>query len=368
MNRFFLLIQAIAALAVGCRHSISQPSELLHVQVVSAKVDTLPEHMTFIGTLDSNFDAVIQPRVNGYLLSANFKSGQPVRRGSVLFTIDPAQFSTTMLAARAALESAKAQLTEARNNYERAVPLARINAISRAQLDQYTAAYKAARAAVQSAEQTLRAAQLDVGYTELRAPIDGIVAHSAAHVGDYVGPNTQFEVLTTVSSIDTLTVDLAIPMNRYLQLAPAEMSLYDNAGLLSRIYLLQADGTRYPYEGSYAYTRKDISASTGTLVLVVRFPNPDNLLKPGQFARVRAAIGEAKPRILVPQLCVSQMQGVNSVWVVAADSTVSYRRVVLGNTFDDMWCVEEGLMPEERVVVSGQMKLRDGMKIIPQSR
>ncbi len=367
MNRFFILFYAIGILAISC-HSISQHPESLHIKVVRTEIDTLAEHMTFIGTLSSNFDAVIQPRVNGYLLSSNFQSGNPVKRGKLLFTIDPAQFSTTLLAAQASLESAKAQLANARNNYERAVPLARINAISQTQLDQYTAQYKAARASVQSAEQSLRAAQLNVGYTELRAPIDGIVAHSTAHVGDYVGPGTQFEVLTTVSSTDTLTVDLAIPMSRYLQLAPSKMSLYDNAGLLSQIYLIQADGSRYPYEGSYAYTRKDISTSTGTLILVVKFPNPDNLLKPGQFARVKAAIGHPKPRILVPQQCVSQVQGINSVWVMAKDSTVAYRRITLGDTFDDMWCVEEGLAPNEQVVVAGQMKLRNGMKIIPQSR
>lgn len=368
MNRFLILFHAIGLFAVGCRESTPKQPELLQVKVFRAEVDTLPERMSFIGVLSSNFDAVIQPRVNGYLLSSNFKAGKPVRRGKVLFTIDPVQFSTTLLAAKAALESAKAQLAEAQNNYERAVPLARIDAISQAQLDQYTAQYKASRAAVQSAEQSLRSAQLEVGYTELRAPIDGIVAHSTAHVGDYVGPGTQFEVLTTVSSTDTLIVDLAIPMNRYLQLAPLGMSLYDNEGLLSEIYLTQADGVQYPYEGHYAYTRKDISTSTGTLVFVVKFPNPDNLLKPGQFARIKAAIGRAKPRILVPQQCVSQVQGVNSVWVMAADSTVSYRRVVLGDTFDEMWCIEEGLMPKEQVVVSGQMKLRNGMKIIPQSR
>lgn len=245
------------------------------------------------------------------------------------------------------------------------MPLAKINAISQAQLDQYTAQYKAAEASVRSAEQTLSSARMNVGYTELRSPIDGIIEHTAAHVGDYVGPGTQFSVLTSISNIDTLTVDVAIPMAEYLRAAGGRGSIYDNEGLLSDIRLTLADGTRYPYGGLYDYTRKDVSSSTGTLVLVVMFPNPDRSLKPGQFARVSANVGPVQPRVIVPQQSVSQAQGVNSVWVVRPDSTAAYRRVVLGDTYGTMWCVDEGLAEGEQVVTAGQQKLRNGMKVIP---
>ena len=130
---------------------------------------------------------------------------------------------------------------------------------------------------------------MNVGYTELRSPIDGIISNTSAHVGDYVGPGTQFGVLTTISNIDTLTVDVAIPMAQYLRAAGPRTSIFDNAGLLTDIRLMLADGTVYPYKGLYDYTRKDVSSTTGTLVLVVMFPNPDRSLKPGQFARVDAA-------------------------------------------------------------------------------
>ena len=174
--------------------------------------------MEFIGYLASNFDAVIQPRVNGYLLTKQFANGMPVKRGQLLFTIDPDQLSTSMLAAEAALQSARAQAVEARNNYDRAVPLARINAISQSQLDQYTAQYKAAEATVRSAEQTLSNARMNVGYTELRSPIDGIISNTRRRTWATTwGPGTQFSVLTTISNIDTLTVDVAIPMSQYLR-------------------------------------------------------------------------------------------------------------------------------------------------------
>ena len=367
MNRLLIVAGLVSALLpAGCgRHKPKPAMPPLQVETARAVTDSIPNRMSFIGYLSSNFDAVIQPRINGFLLSKRFSNGMPVKRGQLLFTIDPDQLSTTMLAAEAALQSAKAQALEARNNYERAVPLAKINAISQAQLDQYTAQYKAAEASVRSAEQTLSSARMNVGYTELRSPIDGIIEHTAAHVGDYVGPGTQFSVLTSISNIDTLTVDVAIPMAEYLRAAGGRGSIYDNEGLLSDIRLTLADGTRYPYGGLYDYTRKDVSSSTGTLVLVVMFPNPDRSLKPGQFARVSANVGPVQPRVIVPQQSVSQAQGVNSVWVVRPDSTAAYRRVVLDDTYGTMWCVDEGLAEGEQVVTAGQQKLRNGMKVIP---
>ena len=368
MNRLFLITGLLAVLLAGCRrHKPETAMPPLRVGVAEAVTDSVPNRMEFIGYLASNFDAVIQPRVNGYLLTKQFANGMPVKRGQLLFTIDPNLLSTTLLSAEASLESARAQEVSARNNYERAVPLARIDAISQTQLDQYTAEYVAAQAAVRSAEQQVRNARLQVGYTRIYAPIDGIIASSNAHTGDYVGVGTQFSVLTTISNIDTLTVDVAIPMAQYLRSAGPRTSIFDNAGLLTDIRLMLADGTEYPYEGLYDYTRKDVSSTTGTLVLVVMFPNPDRSLKPGQFARVEASVGPVRPRVVVPQACVSQAQGVNSVWVVRPDSTAMYRRVIPGDTYGSMWCIDEGLIDGELVVTAGQQKLHDGAKVIPEN-
>ena len=365
MHRFFLPACLLAALSGGCGKPAPRQVPPLRVEAVRAQEEPIPNRMSFIGYLSSNFDAVIQPRVNGFLASRHFANGMPVRRGQLLFTIDPSQLSTSMLAARAELESARARALEARNNYDRAVPLARINAISQSQFDQYTAQFRAAEAAVQSAEQALRNARMNVSYTELRSPIDGTISNTSAHVGDYVGPGTQFTVLTTVSNTDTMTVDVAIPMSQYLSYAAPGRSIYENDGLLSDIRLTLADGVQYPLEGRYDYTRKDVSNTTGTIVLVVMFPNPDLTLKAGQFARVEANVGGARPRIVVPQQAVDQAQGLNSVWIVKPDSTAEYRRVELGDTYGKMWCIESGVGAGETVVVSGRQKLRDGMKVVP---
>lgn len=367
MDKVYLGLCGVLLIGLGgCRKPAKQAQmPPLRVVVAEAVADSVPNRMSFIGYLSSNFDAVIQPRVNGYLTSKRYENGMPVKRGQLLFTIDPVQLSTTMLAAQAQLQSARAQAAEAKNNYTRAVPLAKINAISQSQLDQYTAQYKAAEASVRAAEQTLSSASLNVGYTQLRSPIDGIAEHTAAHVGDYVGPGTQFSVLTTVSNLDTMTVDVALPMSQYLRYAGIRRSLYDNEGLLSNIRLVLADGVTYPYEGLYDYTRKDVSNATGTLTIVVMFPNPEQSLKPGQFARVETNVGPSRLQVIVPQRSVSQVQGINSVWVVRPDSVAEYRRVELGDTYGGGWCIRSGVEAGEQVVVSGQQKLRNGAKVIP---
>ncbi len=363
MNRFlpFLLI---AALLFGCKkHTQKQPHPRLPIEVAQARWDSIPTRMSFVGYLAANYYAVIQPRVSGYLASKCYDDGMPVGRGQLLFTIDPNLLSTTMLAAEATLESAQAQLIEARNNYERAVPLAQIDAISQSQLDQYTAQYKATEASVRSAEQALLNARLNVGYAELRSPIAGIAATTNAQVGDYVGPGTQFSTLTTVSNTDTLTVDVSIPMAEYLRYGGSPTSIYDNANLLSNIRLNLADGSQYPYPGAYDYTRRDVSGKSGTIVVVVMFPNPKQALKPGQFAHIEATVGAVRPRIVVPQQCISQVQGVNSVWVIGADSTAMWRQVSLGDTYGGLWCIDQGVAAGEWVAVTGQQKLHNGAKV-----
>lgn len=245
------------------------------------------------------------------------------------------------------------------------MPLAKINAISGTQLDQYTAQYAASEADVKSARQALRNAQLNLGYTKIYAQIDGIIESSNGSVGDYVGPGTQIPTLTTIMNIDTVQVPIAIPMTQFLRLDSNRTNIYDNAELLSEIVLYEADGTRYPLFGKYDYTRTAVSSATGTIVLIVRFPNPSYRLKTGQFARVEANIGAKLPRVLVPQQSVVQTLDVSSVWVIRPDSTAEYRKVTPGETFGGMWAIESGLEPGETVAVTGLQKLRQGMRVVP---
>lgn len=360
----FSFFAAIIVAGSACRHHAEpQPMPILEVEVVPARADTLYNSHTFIGYLYSATTVAIQPRVNGYLIKAPYSAGMPVRRGEKIFEIDPQQISTALASAEAQLLSARAQLSAAKSNYERAVPLARIEAISQAQLDQYRSEYAAAEASVRSAEQSVKNNRINVGYTVIRAPISGIIATDKASVGDYVGPGTAFEQLTTIANVDTMSVKITIPISLYLQYRQPGQASFDNEDLLSDIRLSLADSRRYPIAGIYDYTVQSISTSAGTIDMVVRFPNPDAELKPGEFARITLSIGPRRPVVTVPQQAVDQTQGINSVWVVNANSTAEYRQVVLGDKYGDRWGIAEGVRAGEQVIVSGRGKLRNAERV-----
>lgn len=359
----FLLI--IAAVAISCKQYTQSNSEPIAIEVASINTEKAPYTKSFITSIAANYSATIQPRVSGFLLASSFKNGMPVKRGDLIFRLDDAPQRAIRLAAEASLSSAKAKAAEAKRNYERAIPLARINAISQTQLDQYTAENLAAIASVKSAEQNLRNAQLNESYTRIYAPISGIISSSAATSGDYIGPGTQFSALTTIQNIDTVGVDLAIPMREYLDITERKEFSYDNASLLSNIRLYLADGNVYSENGFYQYTRQSIASEMGTIVLVVGFRNPNYALKVGQFARVTASLGADREHIVVPQRAISQIQNISSVWVIRPDSTAEYREVKLGETAGEWWIVDSGLSKGEIVATSGLQKLRNGMKVSP---
>ncbi len=360
---YLSIVLTCASIATSCKQHAKDVAKPLVIEVERAECRKIPYSKEFIAPIAANYSATIQPRISGFLNASSFKNGMPVKRGQLIFTLDDAPQRANRLAAEAALSSAKAKAAEAKRNYERAIPLARINAISQTQLDQYTAENLSAFAAVKSAEQTLHNARLDESYTRIYAPISGIISSSAATAGDYVGPGTQFATLTTIQNIDTIGVDLAIPMSEYLAISGRRAFSYENDSLLSDIKLRVADGSEYPEQGFYLYTRQSIASEMGSIVLVIGFRNPDYALKVGQFARVSASIGADRERILVPQRAVSQTQNISSVWVIRPDSTAEYRKVTLGNTAGEWWIVESGIGEGEVVATSGLQKLRNGMKV-----
>ena len=358
-----LILLIVAILLLACKHHDKREVMPLSIQTAKVTGKNIPYTKSFIAPIAANYSATIQPRISGFLLRSSFKNGMPVKRGDLIFTLDDAPQRANRLAAEASLSSAKAKAAEAKRNYERAIPLIRINAISQTQFDQYTAENLAAIAAVKSAEQSLRNARLNESYTRIYAPISGIISSSAATAGDYVGVGTAFSTLTTIQNIDTVSVDIAIPMSEYLSLSGRKAFSYDNASLLSDIRLQVADGSEYPESGFYQYTRQSVTSEMGTIVLVVGFLNPNYALKVGQFARISATIGGDRECIVVPQQAVTQIQNISFVWVIRDDSTAEYRAVKLGDTTDEWWIVEEGLVAGEIVATTGLQKLQNGMKV-----
>lgn len=353
-----------------CKSKPQHAMPAMEIAVVEASLQNVPKSMAFVGQIYSNYDISVQPRISGFLASEHYSNGMPVKKGQLIYTIDPSQLETSVEQARANHFSAQAQLVKARNDYHRAIPLAKIDALSKLNLDQYQAEYYSAEASHKAAEAALRNAELDLSYTKIYSPIDGIIAESVTAIGDYVGPGTQFAVLTKISSVDTVTFCLQMPVAEYLayrKRAGITSPSFENDSLLSNIVLSLSDGSIYEKQGFYMYTKKDVGQDMGVIVLVIGFENFDSQLKIGQYASVTADIGSDRSVVVVPQRAVSQTQGINSIWVMAADSSVEYRRIVLGETLGDLWVVESGVSAGEKVLTEGSLKVKSGMKIKPRT-
>lgn len=362
-----ILMLSLVLISCGSTKSTKPSAPALRVDVARAVGERVVMPMRFQTLIYSNYDATIQPRVSGYLLTKEFSKGMPVEKGQVLFTLDAAPIRLSVISNRAALASAETSLAEAKNNYRRAVPLARIDAISQSALDQYKAAYASAEAQVELARSQLDESLLQLEYTTILSPISGIIDDSGATVGDWVGVGTSYSVLATVSNIDEIGVHIQIPFARYFEARGGgedSTPSYDNSTLLSNIRLYLPDGSLYPFEGTYAYTKREAGDQTGTIIIVASFPNPEKLLKVGQSAIVTADVGSPEGVVLVPQEAVVQTLNKASVWVIDKQNKATQRPVALGSKFGTHWIVESGLSAGEMVATSGLQHLRSGEQVV----
>lgn len=362
----FAIAISIAFISCGTPSQPSQhalPAPELHVATAAERV--ISNRIEFITQTKPVRSYVIQSRVNGYLRSVEFSSGMPVKRGTKLYTIDTAPFQTQVVQARAALASAKANLVETQSNYDRNLPLSRINAISHSQLDAATASLASAREQVASAQAVLDDALINLGYCTIYAPERGVIAPSTANVGDYVGAGTAYASLTTISFDDSVSVDLSLPMSEYYPIATTGGPIYQSDSLLHDIVLTLADGSVYPYRGTYNYTEPLVDNQSGSVVFNVQFPNAEGRLKGGQFARVTASVGPDRNRVLIPARAVSEIQGTFNAFVVAPGDSLQFRTLTLGPTIGSEWVVLSGIAKGERVITDGLQKAKSGMKIKP---
>jgi RND family efflux transporter MFP subunit len=354
----------IALLIAGCQRSEPPAPPPPQVEVVSVQQQDVPIYREWVATLDGYVNAQIQPRVTGYLLTQKFREGSFVRKNEVLFEIDPRPF-------RAALDQAKAQLAQSQANerkaardVERDTPLAEARAIPRSQLENDIQAHRAAVAAVEAAGAQVRQAELDVGFTKVLSLIDGIVGIVQVQIGNLVTPSS---VLTTVSQIDPIRAYFSISEQEYLGAAErinaAALGTLPPGTPRISFQLILADGATYGHPGAFLLADRQVDPRTGTIRIATVFPNPDRVLRPGQFGRVRAAPRVHRDALLVPQRAVSELQGSYQVAVVGEDSKVSIRPVTVGPRVDSLWVIEQGLHPGERVVAEGTQKVRDGLTV-----
>jgi RND family efflux transporter MFP subunit len=330
------------------------------VTVTAAVQRDVPVSSEWIGTLDGSINAQIRPQVTGYLLKRLYREGAAVRKGDVLFEIDAHSFEVTVAHARAQLAQAEAQLGKTELDIKRDTPLARERAIAQSQLDDEIQGNLAATAAVQLAMADVETATVNLGFTRVTSLIDGVAAIANAQIGDLVSPTT---LLTTVSQVDPIKAYFSISEREYLEIAGRLNATTPGSPLWERgssLQLVLADGDVYHHAGSFLAADRQVDVTTGTIRMSAAFSNPGNILRPGQYGRVRTNTKTLSNAVLVPQRAVTELQGESQVKVVGPDSRIHVRPVKVGISLGTQWVVEDGLTPGERVVLDAASSLTDG--------
>jgi RND family efflux transporter MFP subunit len=366
-----IVIVAVLFVSVSCSKSEQSQAQPPEVEVVQVEQKDVPIWKEWIGTLDGLWNAQIRPQVTGYLLRQTYKDGSFVKKDQLLFEIDPRTFQAALDQAKGQLANAEGQLAQmranqikAQNDVNRYTPLAKEQAIPQQDLDtaiQVNEAAKAqveaAKAQIDAARATLESANLNLGFTKVLSLVDGIAGIAQGQIGDLVGPTT---LLTTVSTVDPIKIYFPVSEREYLDYVK-EHPDEDKRHL--RLQLILANGSVYPHPGQTTLVDRQVDVRTGTLRVQGVFPNPGNVLRPGQYARVRTIIATRKGALVVPQKAVTELQGNYQVAVVGNDNKVSIRPVKVGEQVGSEWIVDEGLKPGERVVAEGIQRVKAGITV-----
>jgi RND family efflux transporter MFP subunit len=345
-------------------HASAAPSPP-EVEVAPVIQKDVPVEGEWVGTLEGYVNAQISPQVSGYLIRQDYREGALVKKGQLLFDIDPRPFQAVLDQAKGQLAQAEAQMANAELNVKRDIPEAEAHAIAQSQLDNDIQALRAAKASVEAGEAAVETASINLSYTKVVSLVDGIAGINTVQVGNLVGPST---VLTAVSQVNPIKVYFPISEQEYLRMAdgggPGSVDFITHASR-SPLQLTLADGSIYPYPGRIIFADRQVNTQTGTIQIVGEFPNSRNLLRPGQYARVQAPTGNLTGALLVPQAAVSETQGNYQIAVVGSDNRAGLRSVQVGPRVGTLWVITKGLNPGERVVAVGTEKVKDGGLVNP---
>jgi len=370
MRRILIGLVASVSLVhtLGCgngkvRAAAPPPPSVVEVAPVIQK--DVPVQGEWVGTLEGYVNAQIQPQVSGYLIRQDYREGASVRKGQLLFEIDPRPFQAVLDQAKGQLAQAEAQMANAELNVKRDIPEAEAHAIPQSQLDTDTQTLRAAKATVEADQAAVEQATINLGYTRVTSLIDGIAGINTVQVGNLVGPST---VLTAVSQVSPIKVYFPISEQEYLRMAdgggPGSVDFSTHASRIP-LRLTLADGSVYPHPGRIIFADRQVDTQTGTIQIVGEFPNSRNLLRPGQYARIQTPTGNITGALLVPQAAVNQQQGSYQVMVIGGDNRAQLRTVQVGPTVGTLWVITSGVKPGERVVAVGAEKVKDGQLVNP---
>jgi RND family efflux transporter MFP subunit len=351
----------------GCSNSKAAPAAPpTIVQVATVVQKDTPIYSEWVAILDGYVNAQIQPHVSGYIIRQNYKEGSLVRKGDVLFEIDPRVFKAALDQAKGQLAQAEAQLGKAKLDVERDTPLAQARAIAQSQLDTEIQARLGTQALVQSAKANVEQAELNLEWTRVTSLVNGIAGIAQVQIGNLVGPSS---ILTSVSQVDPIKAYFTVSEQEFTEFHrrfPTPASVEEERKRIP-LQLVLADGSIYERPGTIYFADREVNPATGAIRIAGVFPNPNNLLRPGGYGRVRASVKTQNGALLIPQRAVIELQGSHQVAVVGDDNKVSIRPVTVGERVGQSWIITEGLKRGERVVVEGLMKVRDGapVKAVP---
>ena len=373
-----LILGAALLTACGKAPAPAGPQGAMPVSVVQVEATDVPVSNEWVGTLDGYVNAQIQPQANGYLIKQTYREGAQVAKGQILFEIDPRPFQAALDQAKGQLAQAEGQVLQAQAqlglaeiNVKRDTPLAQARAISQSQLDndvqqkaQTEAGVQSAKASVAAAEAAVENAQLNLGFTHVRSLITGVAGQATTQVGNLVSTQS---VLTSVSQLNPIKVFFSISDSEYLALVQrthgrGDLLKSENAIPLS---LTLANGEAYPLKGRIVFVDRQMNPQTGAIRIAASFPNPDNILRPGQFGRVRGETQMRHHALLIPQVAVQELQGLQQVYVAGSDNKAHLTTVELGPQIGANWLVEGGIAPGAQVIVDNLQKLREGSPVNP---
>lgn len=364
-----LVLVFIFAFVVSCEEKVQKKASPPEISVVEVVQKDVPIYNYFVGQIYGQEDVSINARVEGFLTGIYFNEGSRVKKGKLLYTIDPQPFIAAVARERSNVAEAQTKLLNAENELARYKPLAEINAVSKSDLDFAQADRDASFAALEAAKASLRMAEINLGYTRIKSPITGFIGKTQARVGELVGRNPNPVILNTVSKIENVRVQFFITESQYLTLAKQfdgynrkRSSEKDHEGYLS---LILADGSTHPYKGVADFINREVDAQTGAILIQATFPNPDLILRPGQFARVKVRMKDEKGALLVPQRCITELQGQYSVFIVNPENKIEAKSIKIGESIGDYFIVSEGLKPGEKIVLEGLQKVGSGMEVEP---
>lgn len=362
-SRHFIAVIIVCTLALaGCKHHKKSAEAPVQLPVAMVEVKDVPVVMEFTGEIDGYVSVAIDARASGYLRQRLFREGSFVKRGELLYIVEPAPYTAQTARSMAAVKSAEASLKQAQQNYDRVKPLSEFNAASRSDLDTAIAQLAEAKAQLASSRAALTTSQIDQSYTRLTSPIDGIIGKTQADVGAFVGAGSSIMTLNTVSLIDSVVVDFYIPEALYTQMMATQggINMYN-------ITLTLSTGEVYPHLGRFNFVGREVQSQTGAMGVEVVFSNPDKLLRPGAFALISVVTDTLKNACLIPQQAVNQIQGNDFVYLLDSGGNVKQQGVTSGRNVGNMRVIAQGLKSGETVITEGFHKLHPGVKVEPQA-